>query len=159
MKAYFTSLNPREQKMVLAAALFVLLFLPYQFIYTPFQNSLTKMEKSAIKAKKNIVWMKNSSREIRGLRGTNNPTRKSRQSLLSLIETTTKQSKLNKNLSKVQPAGSTLVKVQLNEVSFDNLMLWLDKLVMIHGLSIQYFKIEKQKDNGIVNVRVDVSTE
>ncbi|MFV1982464.1 MAG: type II secretion system protein GspM [Thiohalomonadales bacterium] len=159
MKAYFTNLNPREQKLVLAAAFFVVLFLPYQFIYAPFQDNLTKMETKVTESQKNIVWMKSKSLEVRKLKGSSNSSKKSKQSLLSLIETTTKKSKLNKNLRKVQPAGSSNVKVWLDEVAFDNLMQWLDILVVTHGLTIQDITIEKQSNKGIVNARINMSAE
>jgi len=157
MKAYFASLNPREQKMVLASVVFVLLFLPYQFIFVPFQESLDKMESNSSKAMKNIVWMKSKLPEIRNLKGAGNTSSGTRQSLLSLIETTTKQNKLK--LRKVKPAGSFNVKVWLDEVSFDTLMQWLDGLVVTHGLSITDITIEKQSANGIVNASINMSIE
>ncbi|MFV2059777.1 MAG: type II secretion system protein GspM, partial [Gammaproteobacteria bacterium] len=52
MKAYFNNLNPREQKLVIAAGFFILLFLPYQFIYAPFQENLLKLEEDTAKAQK-----------------------------------------------------------------------------------------------------------
>lgn len=159
MKAYFSNLNPREQKIVLAAGLIILLFLPYQFIYVPFQNSLKNMETKTNNALQNINWMKNKSIEVRKLKKSGNSGRQSKQSLLSLVETTTKQNKLNKNLRKVQPAGSSNVKIWLDAVSFDNLMQWLDNLVVTHGLSIQDITVEKQAENGIVNARINMSIE
>ena len=159
MKAYFTSLNPREQKIVLAAGIFILLFLPYQFIYAPFQNSLKKMESTTKDARQNIIWMKSKALEVRKLKSSGNVRGVSKQSLLSLIETTTKQSNLNKSLREVKPAGSSNVKVKLEEVSFDKLMQWLDSLVESHGLSIQDITIEKQSGKGIVNARINMSTE
>lgn len=159
MKAYFSSLNPREQKMIIAAAFLVLLFLPYQLIYAPFQNSLEKMQTKTTEARQNITWMNDKLLEVRKLKGSGNSSRKSKQSLLTLVETSTKQNKLNKNLRKVQPVGSSLAKIWLDDVSFDNLMRWLDNLVVVHGLSIQYIKVETQPVTGIVNARVDVSIE
>ncbi len=159
MKTYFTNLNSREQKLVLAAIFFVLLYLPYQFIYEPFQASLDNMGVKTNRAIQNISWMKSKAVEVRQLTGAGGSTRKSSQSLLSLIETTSKKSKLNKKLRKVQPAGSTNVKVWLDEVSFDRLMQWLDSLVITHGLSIQDVTVEKQAETGIVNARINMSLE
>ncbi|VAW99030.1 hypothetical protein MNBD_GAMMA22-1411 [hydrothermal vent metagenome] len=159
MKTYFTNLNSREQKLVLAAIFFVLLYLPYQFIYAPFQDSLNNMNTKTNVALKNINWMKSKAAEVRQLTGAGGSTQKSKQSLLSLIETTSKKSKLNKNLRKVQPAGSSNVKVWLDEVSFDGLMQWLDSLVITHGLSIQDITVDKQAENGIVNARINMSLE
>jgi len=159
VKAYFKNLNPREQKLVLAAGFFVLLFLPYQFIYAPFQDSLTKMQVDTEKVKKNIAWMNNKSQEVRSLSGAGGSRSASKTSLLTLVETTTKQNKLNKNLRKVQPAGSSNVKVWLDEVPFDRLMQWLDSLVVTHGLSIQDITVEKQSGKGIVNAKINMSAE
>jgi general secretion pathway protein M len=159
MKAYFTNLNPREQKIVLVAVILLLLFLPYQFIYAPFQQSLSDMTKKADIAMQNINWMKNKSLEVRKLKGTGNASGASKQSLLTLIETTTKQNKLNKNIRKVQPAGSSNVKVWLDDLPFDNLMQWLDNLVSTHGLTIQDITIEKQSNEGIVNAKINMSNE
>ncbi len=158
MKAYFTSLNPREQQMVLVSIVVLLLFLPYQFIYTPFQDSLSNMSSKTDAAVQNINWMKSKSIEVRKLSG-GNSSRSSKQSLLTLVETTTKKHKLNKSIRKVQPVGSTNVKVWLDEVAFDNVMRWLDSLVVTHGLSIQDITVEKQSDTGIVNARINMSIE
>jgi len=157
MKAYFTSLNPREQKMLLAAGFIVLLFLPYQFIYTPFQDNLLKMELKVNTAQQNVTWMKNKAIEVRKLQGGGSKIRTSRQSLLTLIETTTKKNNLK--ISKVQPTGSSKVQVRLEKISFNNMMQWLDGLVVLHGLTIEKITIEKQEGKGIVNARINMKQE
>jgi general secretion pathway protein M len=159
MKAYFNSLNPREQKLVLAAGFFILLFLPYQFIYAPFQSNLIKMQENSFKAQKNIAWMNGKAVEIRNLKGSGGSRRSTGKSLLTLVETTMKQNKLNKNLRKVKPAGSSNVIVWLDDVPFDRLMQWLDSLVVTHGLSIQEITVEKQSGKGIVNAKINMSVE
>jgi len=157
MKAYFTSLNPREQKMLLAAGFIVLLFLPYQFIYSPFQDKLLKMEVKVNSAQQSVTWMKNKSVEVRKLQGIGSSTRKSRQSLLTLIETTSKRNKLK--ITKNKPIGESKVQVKLENISFDNMMRWLDGLVVLHGLTIEKITIEKQEGEGIVNARINMNQE
>ena len=50
--------------------------------------------------------------------------------------------------------GQELVRVSLEQASFDDLVTWLGSLQRNHGVSVADISIDRQPDSGRVNVRL-----
>ena len=76
------------------------------------------------------------------------------QSLLGTIDRTAKTGKLGKSVKRVQPDGQTKARVWMENVSFDSMVDWLEKLQRQQGIRIVTSVIEKQDEPGLVNARL-----
>ncbi len=137
MKDWFDSLAEREQIMVLTAAGFVAVAILYLGLWLP----LDRGHKSAAASVE--IW-RLSLAELRPLRSSiQNPTTGrapadgQKQSLVVIIDNTLRQRDLYGFLQRSQPTSEIGIRVELENVPFDDLMLWLSDLGRNHGLQVQ----------------------
>ena len=76
------------------------------------------------------------------------------RSLLAVVDQTSKQSQLGSAVKRIQPDGQDLVRVSLEQASFDDLVLWLGDLQKAYGVSVVDAAIDRQSDAGRVNAHL-----
>ena len=159
-KEWFDSLQPRERRIVVAGAVIVAIMFLYLLIWDPLVSKINSLEKSNQENQKLITWMEQSAAEVQKLQAKINagrPMNRSKgQSLLGIIDRTAKQAKLNNSMSKVQPDGKNGAKVWLEDVSFNDMIKWLEQLQRREGIHIDTTVIERRDTSGLVNARLDL---
>ena len=151
-KLWFEQLQTRERQLVMAGLIVFGVFLPYQLIWSPLIDRAERLEQQVSKQTKQLEWMRTSTQEIKQLQG--NATIKSSGSLLSQVEQTASQSKLRKSIRKIQPEGERGVRIWMDNASFDDVLLWLERLQKQHGIEVADFSVERQPEIGRANVRL-----
>jgi len=73
------------------------------------------------------------------------------QSLVAVIDRTTRDAGLGVNLKGTEPSGASGVRVRLESASFAQLLLWLLKVQQEYGLAIQAATLERTETPGRVN--------
>ena len=148
-------LNPRERRLVIGAGVFVLIFSPYQLVWAPFSEALVDLDNKVAIQYTKLSSMQRAADEVRQLRkaGGRGIANKN-QPLLSLVETTARRNNLGTALKKLQPEGQQGVRVQFEDVVFDDVMLWLDNLLTKQGIVISEIFIQRQAGVGKVDVRL-----
>lgn len=152
IKQYLDQLNERERRAVIIAAVALLVFIPYQFIWTPFHNSLKNLEVRVEQQQKDLLWMQERVNEAhvltRAATGGNNNS----QPIYGLVESSARQR--FGNGIRVQQEGKGGVRVTMKNISFDDVMLWLDKLYYQQHVNVKEFTIERQSGAGRVNANI-----
>ena len=154
MRSWFDSLQEREKILVLTAAMFIVFAVLWFGIWTP----LASGQKSA--AAMVDTW-KISLAELRPLKGriqasaTGQPIQAGQdQSLVVIIDTTLRQRGLYNALQRSQPtpAGNG-IRVEFENASFDDMMLWLGDLNRQYGLLVVSgsFSVAAGENPGRVN--------
>jgi general secretion pathway protein M len=154
VKAWFISLAPRERLMVSAAAAVVFLALGYLVVWDPLNSRLTHAQQSVDEQQSLKRWMQQAAAEAKQLRGAAVGRGDAGRSLLAVVDQTSKQSQLGPAVKRIQPDGQDLVRVSLEQASFDDLVLWLGSLQSAYGVSIVDAAIDRQSDAGRVNARL-----
>ena len=67
IKLYLDQLNERERRAVIAAAVALALYLPYQIIWSPFMHSLNELESRVDQQQKDLTWMQDRVAEAKEL--------------------------------------------------------------------------------------------
>lgn len=148
-------LNPRERRLVIGAGVFVLIFFPYQLIWAPFSEALVDLDNKLGVQHTKLSSMQRAADEVRQLRGAGGRgVANKHQPLLSLVETTARRNNLGAALKKLQPEGQQGVRVQFEDVVFDDVMVWLDSLLTKQGIVISEIFIQRQAGVGKVDVRL-----
>ncbi len=76
------------------------------------------------------------------------------QSLLAIIDQSSKASALTKPPTRLQPEGDDTVRIWLDDVPFDVLMRWLGDLQSRYGVRVDNADIERESGPGLVNARL-----
>ncbi len=73
------------------------------------------------------------------------------QSLVAVVDRTTRDAGLAANLKGTEPSGSSGVRVRFEGASFEQLVTWLARIQQEYGLAIQAATLEKTETAGRVN--------
>lgn len=155
MKEWFNALAPRERVMVSVAAAFIVLALIYAAAWSPLSSSVTRLDQSVEEQQALKQWMQQSAAEVNRLRNAaGSAGAADHRSLLAVVDQTSKQSQLAPAVKRIEPDGQELVRITLEQASFDDLMTWLGSLQRNFGVSVADVSIDRQADSGRVNVRL-----
>lgn len=154
IKQYLDQLNERERRAVIAAAILLALFIPYQFIWTPFMNRLNELEDRVEKQQKDLVWMQdrvNEAKELSRAAG-GAVSAGSAQPVYGTIESTARQ-RFGGDI-RIQQEGKGGVRVTIQNTAFDDLMLWLDDLHYQQHVNVKQLKIDRESGVGRVSASI-----
>lgn len=152
IKQHLDKLNDRERRMVYASALVVAVFIPYQLIWAPLMNTVEDKRERVAKQQADLIWMQSKVAEVRALSRASNNTAGSQQSIYGTIERTARQQ--FQGDIRVQQEGREGIRVQIDNISFDELMNWLDTLSYEHQVFVKDFKVENEKEAGRVRASI-----
>ena len=155
----FARLGKRDQIAVIILGVFFSVFILYSILWVPISNSVENAKKSYQEEYALLTWMK--AQEANVLEGRKNPGNKrsaNNESLLALVNNEAQGSSLP--LKRYEPDGDNKLRVWLENVPFDAVMLWMNTLSENKGLNISSVSIDAeqsrggQSKNGIVSVKV-----
>jgi len=133
MKDWFETLDSRERAFVLGGAVVVIIVLFWAFVWTPLDNGHKAMQSSV------LVWERSLEelRPLKGLQPSSGDANQvapgaAQQTPVVIVDRTLRARGLDQSLQRSQPTTSNGIRVEFENVSFDDLMMWLD------DLSVQY---------------------
>jgi len=156
LSRWFYGLSQRDQSALKWLSLALLLFLTYAFVWQPVQQNLERSKAAREQAYTNLVWMKENELRARQLAkqqpsaAVSNPL--SGKSLLSVVSSTAQKFKVE--LQRFEPRGEAKVNVWLDNVSFNQMMLWISELNTTHSIRIEQITVEKSEQPGRVSARM-----
>lgn len=153
MKDWFSSLDAREQKFVLAAAVFLIFAAIYLGVWMPLDKGEKRLSESV------ELWHTSLDRLIplKGRFGDSSGPRISpsnlNQSLVVVVDSTLRVRQLSSTRS--QPTGEN-IRVEFENVAFDDLILWLGDLSSQYALQVQSgsFSMTGKSNEGRVNAQL-----
>jgi general secretion pathway protein M len=157
MKAWFESLAERERLLVLAGSAALLLLLVYLLAWSPLRSAYRSMQENVAAQRETAAWMQESAQRLAQLKGTRGPAVQGLggQSLLALADSSARADGLGDVLKRVEPDGSSSVKVWMEGAPFDTLVQWLGNISTRYGINIDAVTIETAANSaGRVNVRL-----
>lgn len=129
MKDWFETLESRERIFVLGGAAVVVIALLWAFVWSPLDKGHKRLESSV------AAW-ESSLAELRPLIGmqqtsgsSGQPTRvSSQQTPVVIVDQTLRARGLDRSLKRSQPTTSSGIRVEFENVAFDDLVMWLGDL-------------------------------
>lgn len=148
-KDWWEGASEREQKMVLASAVVVLIALVYFLLWQPLASEMETKQQALERAEQTLSWVENSSSKliIAGVGGNKKSSRKS--DLSQLINRTAKRYQVN--ISRIQSRDGR-VDVWINRVEFKQFVDWLTKLENQYQVHIENVDINRGKEKGLIKV-------
>lgn len=154
MMQYWTQLRSRERAMVIAAGAVVALALFYLLVWEPVVKHNAELIRSVQDQRALAAWMRQSALQAKQLQVTATPRASGGQSLLTVIDTTAKMGGLTTTLKRVEPEGSTRVRVWLEQAAFDDVARWVELLQRDFHVRLDTAVIDRENSPGKVTARL-----
>lgn len=157
MKGWFDSLETRERQFVSIGAVIVLLALAYGLGWAPLDKKHTELRNDV------AVW-EQSLAELRPLRASaasgGQPSSatgvNSQQSPIIIVDQTLRSRGLDRYRKRSQPTANNGIRVEFENVAFDELVLWLGDLSDQYTMHVQAgsFSVGSQVSTGRINATI-----
>lgn len=153
MRSWFESLEERERLFVMAAAILLAIAVFYLAVWMPLDRGQKNLATS-------VDNWRGSLAELRVLKGSvarpgsDAPQPADvNQSLVVIIDNTLRERALYNSLQRSQPTATNGIRVEFENVAFDDLVLWLGDLSSRYGLQVQSgsFSAASRENDGRVN--------
>jgi len=150
LKAWYSGLQAREQRVVAigAAALCVLIVLGG--ILLPLESAVSNAVKTQLTRREDLAWIRINAPEIQaGGAGVSD----TGEAPVVLVDRVGREAGLGSALRGTQPSG-TGVRVQLESAPFDVLVTWLATLEERYGFAIESISVDRAAKPGVVNANI-----
>ena len=155
LRNWYDKLEKREQIIVSAGAIILGVMLIYLLAWDPVISTLDEEKQKYESNSQLYFWMQDAASEYRSLKssGAQTNNRFKNQSISSLAERSAQSAGIKQFISKLD-SDSKGVKAELNQVSFDSLVIWLSDLSNKYNIQTSGLHIEKLKEPGTVKARI-----
>jgi len=153
LKDQFNGLEARERKMLMLGVVAVVIFLIYALIYKPMNNSISQLQKSNATNQTLLVWMTKSAAALKRTSGKVNKVDKRRGRNMNVVINTTASS-ANISISRSQPRDNKQYQIWIDEVLFNDLLLWLNILQNDYGVIVSNINLGTTGNIGQVKVNL-----
>jgi len=156
MKQWFEGLEFRERIILLSGTTVLAVFLFYMLVWQPVYSGYDRLKSNISGQRTTAIWMQESAARIVQLKGTSRASGQGlgKRSLLAVTDSTARAGGLAASLKRIEPEGSSGVRVWLEGASFDLFITWLDLLSSSHGISPDSVSMERNETAGQVDVRL-----
>jgi type II secretory pathway component PulM len=157
LKEWFASLQARERIAVSVAAVLVSVMVIYVLGLAPFYRSVNDLERSLADRKADLAWMMSNADSVAMLVASRPQFTPSGESLVLLVDRTAREAGLGDSLTNQTPIGQDGIKVNLQEATFDMMMIWLNGLQVSQGITVQSATFNRSSKPGQVNVSLELT--
>lgn len=161
MKEWFDNLAPRERVMVATAAVVAAVAFLYMGVWQPLDRAVADLREDRLQAQELAGWMASVRNQAASLQGKrrDRPIRGRDESLLSLVDQTSRDAGLGKTVSRIQPEGDDQAAVTLEGAGFNQLIFWLRDLERDYGIRPAALTINRGEKAGTVSARLTLKRE
>jgi general secretion pathway protein M len=149
MKAWWQQLNGREQQLVTAMAIAILIFVFYSAIWQPLNEGLADAQSKLTKQQQLLSWVKENTALYQEAKKSVGKSSFS-GSISSVANSSARKYKLT--ITRMQPQGNDL-QVWIDSAPFTQLLFWLEHLANNEGLQVKAIDLSQGDAVGEVKVR------
>jgi general secretion pathway protein M len=152
IKVWFSQLAEREQMMVMAGGIFLLVALVYMLVIQPLFSGVTRIEdRIADKEIRLSTLQEQASRISPTGGGSAAAVQGLNESLAVIIDRTTRSAKLGGYLKRNQPDSKDSVRLRFESAPFDELIKWIGQVEQQYGLVTTTASFDEAGAAGMVN--------
>jgi len=151
IKAWFGSLDEKDQKIAIVAGAAIVAFLLYFILIEPINDSASKLNREVAAKQKTIDWMKKQIPIILSNKagGTGE---KNSLPLSTLVNNTTRKYSLP--VSRRDSKSPNEMQIWFDNVSFDSFLSWVAEVKSKHGVTISSVNVRSRDRDGITSINV-----
>lgn len=158
MKEWLAGLDPQERLFVYAGAAVLAVVLVYVVLLHPLHSGYDRLRSGVEERRATLQWMQEAALKVKQLKSANPIAGEGMggRSLLSVTDDTARAAGLGSALKRVEPDGSTGVRVWLEDASFDSVVGWLGVMASRYGVDVDSASLERADARGRVNARLSL---
>ena len=153
MKIWFDSLESREKILIVFASILVIITSTYMLILAPMIKERDSLNKSINDWESSIIEISHLKQLDAQSQLTINNQNKPDQSLVVIVDISLRKHNLYQSLQRSLPNGNDNIRVELQEASFNDLILWIEELDSMYNLKVisANFSESSSEEYGFVN--------
>ena len=138
VNAQWQKLQPRERAIITLGAPIVVVLLLFQLFIFPLQHAIKSMEQALPGIRANLIWLRQQSSRLETLDVASSVSFAGQdQSLVSILETTSRQKRLDDSIQQLSPDQSNgQVELRMENADFSRWIVWMDQLESEYGISL-----------------------
>ena len=153
LRAWYASLQQREQRVVAVGAVVLGLIILVGGILMPLQSAVSNAIKGSETRREDLAWMRLHAPELAGT--VNLIPAPTGEAPVVLVDRVARESGLSSALRGTQPSTAGGVRVQLEAGNFYAMISWIDTLDRRYGLSIESISVDHTATPGMVNASIN----
>ena len=158
MKDWFIKLEPREQLLVSIAAVLGVITLIVTLAIRPITNNMARGQELVADKRELLAEIERVAERIGPQRsGPATTPGTSNQSLVVIVDRSTRSNGLAPYLKRNQPDGADSIRIRFESAPFDEVITWLGVMNTQHGLVTTNANIDKAGQTGRVNCNLTLS--
>lgn len=151
----FGSMPKRDQQALIALVIALVLAILYFLVWSP-AHEFSKKQQANLKSSQELLnWVQANEGVARSL-ASNSGEGSSKildsQSLVSTVSSNAQKHKIK--LKRFEPSGDRKVRVWVEKVPFNTIIVWLRDLNTTYNIEVSQVSIDKDDKGGLVNVRL-----
>ena len=151
-RAYY-GLAPREQNLITALLVVVLVAIVYLVLMFPAQNSVADASKKLEAKQSLLLWMQaNEEQAIAAGKSSAGRRTGGNQNLLGVVNSTASRNQIT--LQRYEPEGKEKLRVWLEDASFNNMVRWLHQLESQNGITVASISMDSENDPGLISAKI-----
>ena len=147
----YHGLAPRDQLSLSVLAVFALFVVIIFGLIQPANNYMSNAQKQYRSSLEKLSWMQANKEAVSSI-SQQRSTRDPEQSLLGIANSSSKGFQIT--FKRYEPVGDNGLSLWMEQVSFNRVILWLERLDKRYGISVQEISVGRQLEEGLVNVRL-----
>ena len=153
MRIWFDSLESREKILIVFASILVIITSTYMLILAPMIKERDSLNKSISDWESSIIEISHLKQLDVQSQLTINNQNKPDQSLVVIVDISLRKHNLYQSLQRSLPNGNDNIRVELQEASFNDLILWIEELDSMYNLKVisANFSESSNDEYGFVN--------
>ncbi len=150
IKDWFTSLDEKDQKITIVAAIAISIFMIYFVLIEPINSSASSLKTEVAAKQKTIDWMKKQIPLILANKG--GGVSKSSLPLSTVVNNSTR--KYNLPVSRRDSKSPNEMQIWFDNVSFDSFLSWTAEVQSKYGVTITSVNVRSRDQDGITSINV-----
>ena len=161
MKNWYENLEAREQIIVLVGAVVVMVALIYSLVWVPVDKRHTQVANSVTNWERSLVEL----RPLRSLAASSSvrdgaaSVSSSQQAPIIIVDQTFRSRGLEQYRRRSQPTTANGIRVEFENVAFDELVLWLGDLSQQHAMQVQAGSLSQASQAGTGRINASLTLE
>ena len=161
MKNWYENLEAREQIIVLVGAVIVMVALIYSLVWIPVDKRHTQVANSVTNWERSLVEL----RPLRSLAASSSvrdgaaSVCSSQQAPIIIVDQTLRSRGLEQYRRRSQPTTANGIRVEFENVAFDELVLWLGDLSQQHAMQVQAGSLSQASQAGTGRINASLTLE
>ncbi len=159
LRDWWTQRNRREQYLLGAGSIFIVILLIYMLIWKPLTAQVATLRQDIIQDTSLLMWMNTAADKIEQFQQQGYVKKQSsNQPILVSAEQSLMQQKLSQYVSNTQEVNDQALSITLKNIPFDLMVTWLETIWKKNNITVSTIKISKTNTVGVVNADVGLKS-